>query len=122
MSIEKLDHIYAETRRFEKTVAFWQDLGFTVASEWGDEGHRACRLVCGDAAVVLAEADPLGSPQSPTVHFAMKDPEALAETLAAAENVEVVTPLEDTHWGTRWIRVQDPDGNLYCLEDPGRGE
>ena len=37
----------------------------------------------------------------------------LLGNLTARENVEVVTPLEDTQWGTRWIRVQDPDGNLY---------
>lgn len=122
MSIEKLGHVYLETRQFDQTVAFWNSLGFTVAEEWGDATHRACRLTSGDAAVVLAEADPAGSPQSPTVHFAMKDPERLAESLAAAENVAVITPLEATHWGTRWIRVQDPDGNLYCLESPGEQE
>jgi len=119
VSIEKLDHVYVETRQFDKTVSFWKSLGFDVAAEWGDGPHRACRLTSGDAAVVLAEADPAGSPQSPTVHFAMKDPEHLAESLAAAENVEILTPLENTHWGTRWIRVQDPDGNMYCLEAPG---
>jgi len=119
MSIHSLDHVYVETRRFDETVRFWKSLGFAVAAQWGEGTHRACRLVSGDAAVVLAEADPAGSPQSPTVHFAMTDAEGLADRLAAAESVAIVTPLEDTHWGTKWIRVQDPDGNLYCLEAPG---
>jgi uncharacterized glyoxalase superfamily protein PhnB len=119
MGIRSLDHVYVETRRFDRTLSFWKGLGFTVAAEWGEGTHRACRLTSGDAAVVLAEADPAGSPQRPTVHFAMADPERVAESLAAAENVAIVTPLTNTHWGTKWIRVQDPDGNLYCLEAPG---
>ena len=41
----------------------------------------------------------------------------MADHLAEAENVEVVTPLENTHWGTSWIRVQDPDGNLFYLDE-----
>ena len=122
MTVKALDHVYVETRRFEQTVEFWKSLGFTIAAEWGDGSHRACRLVADRAAVVLAEADPEASPQSPTVHFAMADPEHLARTLTEAENVEVITPLADTHWGTRWIRVQDPDGNLYCLEDTDTSE
>jgi uncharacterized glyoxalase superfamily protein PhnB len=116
VSIESLDHVYVETRQFEKTVEFWKSLGFTVAAEWGEGTHRACRLQSESAAVVLAEADPAGSPQSPTVHFAMTDPERMAECVAEADHVEIITPLEDTHWGTKWIRIQDPDGNLYCLE------
>ena len=119
MSIHSLDHVYVETRQFEKTVQFWESLGFAVAAQWGEGTHRACRLVSEKAAVVLAEADAAGSPQSPTVHFGMADPERVAESLAAAKGVEIVTPLENTHWGTKWIRVQDPDGNLYCLESPG---
>ena len=36
--------------------------------------------------------------------------------IGSAAAVDVISPLEDTHWGTRCIRVQDPDGNLYVLE------
>ena len=51
-----------------------------------------------------------------TVHFAMQDAEQLDAHLQATDAVDVISPLEDTHWGTRWIRVRDPDGNLYVLE------
>jgi len=118
MSVNAIDHIYVETRRFEESVAFWKTLSFSVAASWGGEGHRACRLVSEEAAVVLAEVDPMGQPQSATVHFAMSDPEALEKDLQASAAAEIVTPLADTHWGTRWIRVRDPDGNLYALEAP----
>jgi len=48
----------------------------------------------------------------------MTDAEALDAKLAAADAVDVISPLENTHWGTRLIRVRDPDGNLYALEAP----
>ncbi|MCI4337659.1 MAG: VOC family protein, partial [Thermoplasmata archaeon] len=33
--------------------------------------------------------------------------------------VEVVAPFEDTHWGTRLMKVRDPDGRLWSVEGPG---
>ena len=32
--------------------------------------------------------------------------------------VEVVTPFEDTHYGTREMTVRDPDGRLWSLQAP----
>ena len=118
MSVDDLDHLYMESPQFEATIGFWQALGYEVAAEWGEDGHRACRLVAGEAAVVLAEGD---KPIPPTVHMSVQDAEGMNQSLAGAEHVDVVTPLEDTHWGTRWIRVRDPDGNIYALESKASG-
>lgn len=109
MGITGLDHVYAETTDWEAALEFWQGLGFEVAETWGDDGHRAGRLTAGDAAVVLAEVD-----RDPAfnVHFALAD----ADSFEPGESVTVTTPLTDTHWGTRWIRVQDGDGRTYALE------
>lgn len=30
--------------------------------------------------------------------------------------VEVVTPFEDTHYGTKEMTVRDPDGRLWSLQ------
>ena len=117
MSVTGFDHIYVETRHFEKTIAFWEALGFAVAESWGEGDHRACRLFAGTARVVLAEAGAGHDPQRATVHLAMADPATLDEEIGGADAVDVISPLEDTHWGTRWIRVRDPDGNLYVLEE-----
>ncbi len=68
-----------------------------------------------DDEIVLAEA--LQEPVAPTVHLQMGDAESLSARLIASEAVEVSTPLEATHWGTRWIRVTDPDGHTYALEE-----
>ncbi|MHC4473819.1 MAG: VOC family protein [Planctomycetota bacterium] len=118
MSVTSMDHLYVETRSFEKAMAFWGTLGFAVDHTWGEGDHRAGMLRAGKAIVVLAEVGPTHDPQRPTPHLAIRDPEALDEHLAESDAVDVVTPLEETHWGTRWIRVRDPDGNLYSLEVP----
>ena len=116
MSVTKIDHMYVETKSFERAVAFWETLGFELERSWGEGDHRAGLLRAGDAAVVLAEVGASHDPQRPTFHFAIEDAEALDRRLADSEAVEVLAPLESTHWGTRWIRVRDADGNLHCLE------
>ena len=100
MAVSKLDHLYLETRSFDETVAFWERLGFTLASTWGQDGHRAGRLESGDAYIVLAESE------TPVlnVHFGVEELEKLG------------TP-ETTHWGARLIRVKDPDGRTFVLEE-----
>jgi len=118
MSVTGIDHLYLETKSLERTLRFYAALGFTVAAEWGEGEHRAAKLVSGDASVVVAEVLPETSPQGATVHFAIENAEALHRALAKIPEVTIVTPLQDTHWGTRWIRVRDPEGNFYCLEAP----
>jgi len=112
MPIERIDHIYVETRRWEATVAFWRGLGFSFTEQWGSEGHRAGRLQVNSAAVVLAE---VGEDQEPAcdVFFALSD----ADAFAPGNGGQIRTSLEDTHWGTRWIRVADPEGRVFALEE-----
>ena len=116
-TVRALDHLYLETRSFDAAVAFWEGLGFKVAERWGDEGHRAGRLVSGAASVVLAE----GRAPAQVVHFRVPagSLDALAATLDGNDQVKVVTPVEATHWGTRWLRVQDNDRRIYALEETG---
>ena len=33
-------------------------------------------------------------------------------------SVEVVTPFEDTHFGTRLMTVRDPDGRVWSVQAP----
>jgi catechol 2,3-dioxygenase-like lactoylglutathione lyase family enzyme len=107
MAVTALDHIYAETTSWESSLSFWGRLGFSLVELWGSAGHRAGRLTAGSAAVVLAEVD-----RNPdfTVFFRIEDPDSVDG------DGSVVAPLHDTHWGTRMIRVQDPDGRIHALE------
>ena len=34
--------------------------------------------------------------------------------------VEVVTPFEDTHFGSREMTVRDPDGRIWNLQAPAK--
>ena len=103
--IDRIDHLYLETRSFDDAVRFWERLGFKLASTWGRDGHRAGRLESGDAYLVLAES------QEPmlNVHFGLGEADELAARLGQ--------PLEKTHWGTRLLRVTDPDGRTFVLEE-----
>lgn len=117
MAIEAIDHLYIECRSFKDSVAFWESLGFRLVEEWGEDGHQAGRLEAGSAAIVLAESD------TPTVdiHFRDSDADNLDASLAADDRVVVAQALEPTHWGTRWMRVKDPEGRPFVLEETGKG-
>ena len=108
MAITGIGHLYVETTHWEASVAFWEGLGFAFAEQWGSEGHRAGRLACGEASVVLAEVE---EPPAFDVFFQLDDADGFEPT----PGVSVSTPLEDTHWGTRRIGVTDPDGRTYSL-------
>jgi uncharacterized glyoxalase superfamily protein PhnB len=36
----------------------------------------------------------------------------------APEGVEVVRPFHDTHWGTKVMVIQDPDGHRFRIQAP----
>jgi uncharacterized glyoxalase superfamily protein PhnB len=38
----------------------------------------------------------------------------------AQPEVDIVTPLEETHFGTREMTVRDPDGRHWTLQAPGK--
>ncbi len=118
MTVLGFDHIYVETHHYTQAKQFWQALGFVLADEWGEADHRACRLTCGNTAVVLAKAAG-ATAVTPTIHFATSDPGQLERQLSASPAVAVSAPLTETHWGTHWMRVRDPDGNEYVLEAAG---
>jgi catechol 2,3-dioxygenase-like lactoylglutathione lyase family enzyme len=108
MGITRIDHLYAETTDWDATVSFWEHLGFAAIERWGSDGHRAGSFTCGEARIVIAEITD-GTPEF-NVFFQIEEAEMMTELPGET------TPLSDTHWGTRWIRVTDPDGRLHALE------
>lgn len=115
MTVEAFDHLYVRASSFGEALAFWRALGFELLEEWrGGDGYPAGRLRAGDVMVLLAESDTPGV----TVHFRMGGADELARELPKHPTVAVETPLEPTHWNSRWIRVVDPDANLFALEEP----
>jgi len=110
MTVGWIDHLYVATPEFEATVRFYCDLGFVQSDEWSDDGHRACELIAGSAKIVVAEEDePIV-----TVHFGTDTIEPLWDRIRTEQ--WVVQPLEETHWGTTWLRVRSPDGVVFSVE------
>jgi hypothetical protein len=56
--------------------------------------------------------------QQPESHVVLKVPDA--DDFRPEAIVEVVTPFEDTHWGTREMTIRDPDGRIRRLQAPSR--
>jgi uncharacterized glyoxalase superfamily protein PhnB len=54
----------------------------------------------------------------PAVRIVLKV--ADADAFRPGPGVETVTPFEDTHFGTREMTVQDPDGRLWSLQAPAK--
>ncbi|MCB2224650.1 MAG: hypothetical protein KQH83_10835 [Actinobacteria bacterium] len=116
MDITAIGHLYVETLHWEASLRFWEGLGFTVAERWGSDGHRAGRLESGTAQIVLAEA-PEGAGPAFDLVFRAGD----LDGAPPAPEVGVAAPVQDTHWGTRVLRVRDPDGRVYSLEQDVEG-
>jgi hypothetical protein len=45
-----------------------------------------------------------------------------AQTCRPGPPVEVVKPFEETHWGTQEMHVRDPDGRIWSLQAPPKGQ
>ena len=103
MTTEGIEAVYLETHNWGKAARFFQALGFGVLRN-GDGPY-----------LVLSE---IPESREPQVQVVLKVADASAFRTDPA--VEVVTPFEDTHYGTREMTVRDPDGRLWSLQAPGR--
>ncbi len=123
-------HLFIAPSDFDASLAFYRDrLGWSLVASWGDApGSRGAVLQSGGGVeVVLAEPHPDEDDDAwrsgrrgtqPTVHLQTDDLEARFERLGAGEHVRIEP--QDTHWGTRWFVVADPDGNLIAINGPPR--
>ncbi len=113
MTANGFDHLYLETHNWGRAVAFWQSMGFELAF---DTGHGSGKLIHpeGGTTIFLAEQS-------------IEDPLASELYLAAdadyspPDSVDVVSPFRKTHWGTKVMVIQDPDGNRFRVEAPDDG-
>jgi catechol 2,3-dioxygenase-like lactoylglutathione lyase family enzyme len=110
MTTTGFNHFYVETHNWAKAVAFWQRLGFEMEY---DTGHNSGMLRHPKAETTVFVAE-----QS------IEDPLATELYLGAAadyevpEGVEVVSPFQESHWGTKVMIIQDPDGHRFRIEAP----
>ena len=109
MAVTGIHHLLIETHDWAKSVAFWRELGWTVAEDHGTAGKLA--RAEGGPYIWLNEVAADVTPAF-DVYFEV----AGADHLTPKPPVEVVEPLAATHWGTKLMTVRDPDGRIVRLQ------
>ena len=111
MTTEGIEAVFLTTHNWGKAAKFFQGLGYELEF---DTGHSSGQLRNGDGPTVFIAEVP--EDQQPDTRIVLKVPDA--DAFQADPVVEVVTPFEDTHFGTRAMTVRDPDGRLWNLQAP----
>ncbi len=115
MKTEGIEAVFLTTHNWGKAAKFFQALGFALEFE---TDHNSGQLRNGDGPYLfIAEVTESEKPEAQVV-LKLPDEDAFRpETI-----VEVVTPFEDTHWGTREITARDPDGRIWRLQAPAKAD
>ena len=113
MATNGIEAVFLETRNWGKAAKFFQALGFELEISVGD-GSGVFRN--GEGAYLVVSEIP--QDREPGVQVALKVPDA--DAFEADPIVEVVTPFEETHYGTREMTVRDPDGRIWSLQAPAK--
>jgi hypothetical protein len=111
MTTEGIEAVFLETHNWGKAAKFFQALGFDLEFS---TGHSSGQLRNGDGPYMFIAEVP--EDQEPQLRLVLKA--AGPDALPLDPAVEVVTPFEDTHYGTREMTVRDPDGRLWTLQAP----
>lgn len=127
--MEKFDHLFIQPRNYSKSFDFYTStLGFKVSKGCGEEADadRLAYLVYnGNFTLVLAEDHDNSGAVKPDVyktkgrislHFSCDDVDSTFAKIK--DGAHVVIRPENTHWGTRWFMVEDPDGNQFAWQGP----
>ena len=113
MATEGIEAVFLTTHNWGKAARFFQALGFELEFE---TDHNSGQLRNGDGPYLFIAEVPEAQPAEAQLVLTVADEGACRP----ASPVEVVTPFEDTHWGTREMTVRDPDGRIWRLQAPGR--
>jgi hypothetical protein len=105
MKTDGIEAVFPTTHNWGKAAKFFKALGFTLEFK---TGHNSGQLRNGDGSYLfIAEVPESERPEAQIVLRGRNE-----EAFQPASIVEVVTPFEDTHWGTREMTVRDPDGRI----------
>ncbi len=109
MSTEGIEAVFLTTHNWGKAAKFFQALGYKLEFE---TDHHSGQLRNGIGPYLFIAEIP--EHQATEAHLVLKvsEPEALQSDAI----MDVVTPFEDTHWGTREMTVRDPDGRIWRLQ------
>jgi len=113
MNTEGIEAVFLTTHNWGKAAKFFQGLGFALEFE---TDHNSGLLRNGDSPYLFIAEVP--ESEKPEAHLVLSVPDA--DSFQPDPGVEVVTPFEDTHWGTREMMVRDPDGRIWRLQAPAK--
>lgn len=113
MATEGIEAVFLETHNWGAAAKFFQSLGYEL--EFATD-HASGQLRNGTGPYVFIAEVP--EDHETGVRLVLNVPDA--DAFRPGPGVEVVTPFEDTHWGTRIMTVRDPDGRVWSLQAPGK--
>jgi uncharacterized glyoxalase superfamily protein PhnB len=113
MTTEGIEAVFLETHNWGKSAKFFQTLGYEI--EFATD-HNSGQLRRGDGPSLFIAEVPETEPTHRHLVLAVAD----ADAFELDVSVEVVSPWEDTHWGTRLMTVRDPDGREWKLQAPAK--
>jgi hypothetical protein len=108
MATDGIEAVFLTTHNWGKAAKFFHALGYELEF---DTGHASGQLRNGEGPYVFVAEVP--ADREPALQLVLKVPDEAA--VQPDPVVEVVTPFEDTHFGTREMTVRDPDGRLWSL-------
>jgi hypothetical protein len=108
---EGIEAVFLTTHNWGKAAKFFQALGFELEFA---TGHESGQLRGRTGPYVFIAEVPESEPTDVRLVLKVAD----ASSLRLDPSVEIVTPFEDTHWGTREMTVRDPDGRVWSLQAP----
>ncbi len=114
MTTEGIEAVFLETHNWGKAARFFQALGYELEFE---TDHHSGQLRLGEGPTVFIAEVPPDQATDARIVLRVADADAFRGT----PEIEVVSPFEETHWGTKQMVVRDPDGRLWNLQAPGRG-
>jgi hypothetical protein len=111
MATNGVEAIFVTTHNWGKSAKFFQALGFELDFE---TDHNSGQLRNGDGPYLFIAEVPLDA--TPEIQIVLRSIDG--NPLEADPAVEVVSPFEKTHYGTKEMTVCDPDGRLWSLQAP----
>lgn len=114
MATEGIECVFLETHNWGKAAKFYQALGYEL--DFATD-HNSGLLRNGDGPYLFIAEVP--ESKKPETQLVLKV--ADADTFRPDPVVEVVTPFEETHFGTREMTVRDPDGRVLSVQAQLKG-
>jgi hypothetical protein len=111
MATEGIAAIFLESHNWGRSAKFFQALGYELEF---DTGHNSGQLRNGTGPYVFIAEVPENRELQTRIVMQVSD----ADAFRPDPVVEMVTPFEDTHYGTREMTVRDPDGRIWTIQAP----